>query len=54
MRKVEDKGGKMVRLNLRHLVAAAAGLVAGVATATADPIQITSGSLVFQIGRAHV
>jgi hypothetical protein len=37
----------MVRLSLRHLASVAAALVAGVATATADPIQITSGSLVF-------
>jgi hypothetical protein len=37
----------MVRLSLRHLASAAAGLVVGVATATAEPIQITSGGLVF-------
>jgi hypothetical protein len=36
-----------VRLNLRHLTSTAAALVLGVATATAEPIQITSGSLVF-------
>jgi len=37
----------MARLSLRHLASAAAALVVGVATATAEPIQITSGSLVF-------
>ena len=37
----------MVRLGLRHLASAAAGVVVGVATATAEPIQLTSGSLVF-------
>ena len=37
----------MVRLSLRHLASAAAALVVGVATAAAEPIQITSGSLVF-------
>jgi PEP-CTERM motif len=37
----------MMRLELRNLMAAAAALVVGVATATAEPIRITSGSLVF-------
>lgn len=37
----------MVRFSLRPLASAAAALAVGVATATAEPIQITSGSLVF-------
>jgi len=37
----------MVRPDFRHLASAAAALVLGVATATAEPIRITSGSLVF-------
>ena len=37
----------MVRLSLRYLASTAAALVVGAATATAEPIQITSGSLVF-------
>jgi len=37
----------MVRFSLRHVASVAAALVLGVASATAEPIQITSGSLVF-------
>ena len=33
----------MARLELRNLASAAAALVVGVATATAEPIRITSG-----------